>query len=579
MLPTMLYDLGLLVTVAICGWLALDVLASPGGGRRAFGVAALAAASGIWASGDLLIGRAGTPGETEWAFRIHYVGVLSLPVAWLAVSARAARLRWWQRFGKLAIPIAAAPMVFAYSTLYWGDPARFIDIRFSPPQRGPLFWAIASYGWGLIVVGWWYFARSAIRLRRSGAPRMLALAVGTLVPLVANTVYVGASAYGYTFPDPTAILLGFGALLLRAAIIDSGLALVLPLARTEVIEQIEIGILVADLDGEILDANWAARRIVGDTDVVGRSLDEVIDAVRSRAESAIEVRRFPLRSAVAIVGNAAFLADRSETQQAERRLALAARLEALGFLTAGIAHEVNNPLAFIRANLGQLEKLARELEAPAVMARLPASAQSLVADAVELVSDTQEGVERIAHLVSRLRRFAHSAPAGQSAPTAVDLGHVADAAVAMASIGLPAGAIRCCVGSAPPVHGMEGELVQIALNLLVNAVQASEGVPQVEVEVAPAEGGAVLCVRDRGCGISDDVMPRIFDPFFTTKPQGIGTGLGLSLSYDLARRNGGSLEAANRAGGGAQFTLWLPATSERQPRGRVRSSTFPIGKS
>src|SRR5690606_23801633 len=143
----------------------------------------------------------------------------------------------------------------------------------------------------------------------------------------------------------------------------------------------------------------------------------------------------------------------------------------------------------------------------------------------------------------------------------VDLSRVARAAVAMAGVGLPESALRCRCEPAPRVWAVEGELVQIALNLLVNAVQASAGVPDVEIEVAPAEGGVALRVRDRGCGLAEDVLPRVFDPFFTTKPPGVGTGLGLSLSYDLARRNHGRLEAANRPGGGAEFTLWLPAAA------------------
>ena len=119
----------------------------------------------------------------------------------------------------------------------------------------------------------------------------------------------------------------------------------------------------------------------------------------------------------------------------------------------------------------------------------------------------------------------------------------------------------------PRVWAVESDLVQIALNLLVNAVQASREHVEIEVEVAPADGGAALWVRDRGDGIDAESLPRLFDPFFTTKPPGTGTGLGLSLSYDLARRNGGRLDASNREGGGAAFALWLPlAVHDERPR-------------
>jgi two-component system sensor histidine kinase HupT/HoxJ len=116
------------------------------------------------------------------------------------------------------------------------------------------------------------------------------------------------------------------------------------------------------------------------------------------------------------------------------------------------------------------------------------------------------------------------------------------------------------------VSGNEGNLVQVALNLLVNAIQASEGETSIDLEVAPERDGVRLSVLDRGAGISDEVLSHLFDPFFTTKAPGEGSGLGLSLSFDLVRQHHGTLEARNREGGGARFDLWLPAIPEPLPR-------------
>jgi signal transduction histidine kinase len=114
----------------------------------------------------------------------------------------------------------------------------------------------------------------------------------------------------------------------------------------------------------------------------------------------------------------------------------------------------------------------------------------------------------------------------------------------------------------PIVSGSEFQLVQVVLNLLVNAIQASEGKAIIDLEVDPEGDGVRLRVRDRGAGIPDEVLPHIFDPFFTTKAPGEGTGLGLSVSFDLVRQHGGVLEAHNCEGGGACFDLWLPPISK-----------------
>jgi signal transduction histidine kinase len=95
----------------------------------------------------------------------------------------------------------------------------------------------------------------------------------------------------------------------------------------------------------------------------------------------------------------------------------------------------------------------------------------------------------------------------------------------------------------------------------VNAIHASGGAPRIEVDVRAEADGVALRVSDRGPGIPELVLPRIFDPFFTTKPPGEGTGLGLSLSFDLVARHGGTLCAANHPQGGAELRVWLPAAN------------------
>jgi signal transduction histidine kinase len=571
----MLYELGLVATIAICGWIALDLLTATAWRRSALAVACMAVAAAMWATGDLLLQVADGPAEQLLARRINYVGICALPLSYVAVAAQAARPRWWRR-APLVLALGALVPLATYSCLFWDSRDWFVDYTTIPPRRGPVFYAHMLYGWALIVTSWLYFWKTARRLRRASSGRLLALAIGNLAPLAANFLHVVVVP---TVPDPTPLLIGIAALCVRFAVIDSGLALYLPLARADVLEQVAVGIAVADLEGRVVDANRAARDLAHCRDPIGRPLTELVAVAAGRTDVVVEARSLPLHSAVAEVGSAVLLEDRTESRHAEQRLQLAARLESLGFLTAGIAHEVNNPLAFIRANLSQLEKLALEVSQSEFAAQLPDRARAIASDARELVADTQEGVERIAALVHRLKTFARNEAVDPGRRTPVDLGRVADAAITMASVGLPRGAIRRLGGSGPPVLANEGDLVQIALNLLVNAVQASEGGVDIEVEVAPSAGGVALSVHDRGTGIDLDALPHLFEPFYTTKPQGTGSGLGLSLSRDLAHRYEGRLSASNRIGGGATFTLWLPAHAPGRemdvPAPPEASSPFP----
>jgi signal transduction histidine kinase len=550
----MLYELGLVATIAICGWIALDLLTSKGGRRRALPVTCLAAFAVSWAAGDLLLRAATNPAERLFALRLNYLGVSTVPLALLAVAAQAARPRWW-RHAPLALGVCAVLPLVSYSFLFWDSGDWFVDFSVRPPHRGPVFYANMVFSFGLVALAGFYFAQTARRLRRANPVRLALLAFGVLSPLVANFLHIVVLPGAH---DPTPVVMGLAALAIRLAVIDSGLALYLPLAGSDVLEQVAVGIAVADLEGRVVDANRAARDLARCEDPIGLPLADLVAAATARTDAVVEARCLPLRSGVAEVGAAALFEDRTESRNAEQRLRLAARLESLGFLTAGIAHEVNNPLAFIRANLSQLEKLALEVAEDDFAAQLPEPARAIAADATELISDTQEGVERIAALVHRLKTFARNESIDPARRAPVDLGRVADAAIAMASAGLPHGAIRRVGGAAPAVLANEGDLVQIALNLLVNAVQASVEHVDIEVEVAARRGGAELAVRDRGTGIESDALPHLFEPFFTTKPQGTGSGLGLSLSQDLAQRYDGRLAAENRKDGGASFTLWLP---------------------
>ncbi|HEY8209366.1 MAG TPA: ATP-binding protein [Myxococcaceae bacterium] len=248
-----------------------------------------------------------------------------------------------------------------------------------------------------------------------------------------------------------------------------------------------------------------------------------------------------------------------ENQQMQRMLIRADRLASLGTLAASVAHEINNPLAYLTSNLQYLQRQLKELAAsPAVRQVLGDD------DAVDLLSaleDCAEGSERIRLIVQELRSFAR-ADADQVEP--VDLSHAVDHALKMTSLVLRDRAqVRKEYATAPRVNASEPRLVQVFVNLIANAGQAfPELSPRNEIRIAVqprADGAVEAVVADNGPGLTEEARANLFHPFFTTKPLGVGTGLGLSISRTIIRQIGGRLEVDSEPGRGCAFRVVLPA--------------------
>jgi len=259
---------------------------------------------------------------------------------------------------------------------------------------------------------------------------------------------------------------------------------------------------------------------------------------------AVLYRRMRRRERAAATARVAALAElaRSEHQRAQ-----ADRLASIGRLASGVAHEINNPLAFVSTNLAYVEEELRE--------RQPGETGLL-----EALAESRGGVERIKRIVQDLRGFAR----GTSATGPTDVAGALDEALRLASwrLGPVARVERRVAPGLPHVLASRAELVQVLVNLLVNAADAVEearrGLGTVEVTAGPAERAVRLAVEDDGVGLAEGVARQLFEPFFTTKGAR-GTGLGLAISREFTERWGGTLVAENRPGGGARFLLTIPA--------------------
>jgi PAS domain S-box-containing protein len=261
--------------------------------------------------------------------------------------------------------------------------------------------------------------------------------------------------------------------------------------------------------------------------------------------------------------------DLTEQRRLEQQGIQNDRLASMGALAAGIAHEINNPTAYVLSNLSFLRSWQDELEQE--LSRLPGArsprVEEMLTEAREVVSECLDGCSRIRDIVRDMRCFSHTPDENV---TPVDIHASLDVVLRMAHGELKhtARLEKDYAPELPVVLGSEGRLSQVFLNLVINAVHAMrsetprEHVLRVRTRL---EGERVrIDISDTGHGIPPEVLSRIFDPFFTTKPTGVGTGLGLSISHSIVQKMGGEITVESEVGRGTTFTLRLPACTAKQ---------------
>lgn len=254
-------------------------------------------------------------------------------------------------------------------------------------------------------------------------------------------------------------------------------------------------------------------------------------------------------------------------ESAQRQLYQAEKLASIGQLAAGVAHEINNPIGFIRSNLGTAQQYVRDLSRLAALMKTGDIAQFqsawqeadmgfLLEDFTALLGESMEGADRVTKIVSDLKGFSN---VDQAEEEVVDLndnlrfacnvlvGQIKDRAELVLELGV-----------LPKTLCLPGHLNQVFLNLLLNAAQAITDRGRIEVRSEMAGNEIRIRIHDNGCGIPEGSLGRIFDPFFTTRPVGSGTGLGLAVCHDIVQAHGGRIEVESKVGAGTTFTVYLP---------------------
>ncbi|MCU0668246.1 MAG: ATP-binding protein [Myxococcota bacterium] len=339
----------------------------------------------------------------------------------------------------------------------------------------------------------------------------------------------------------------------------------------EILESLPEGVALATPDGRVRVANASLADLLGVPvgDVRERLLADLLPGVHLAADLAIGAQECelatvhgpvpvtlstaPLRDKQgALLGLVLVVRDLRELAALRSQLLTSARLAAVGELAAGIAHEINNPLAYIGANLRALREQWSTLASAE-----KGSAVELFDEGASMLDDALEGVDRAAAIVRDVRAFSH---VGSDALERFDPNLVLDRVLRVAAPHLRH-RVRVVrrFGDVGAIEGARREIEQVFLNLVVNAAQAIEGAG--ELRVATQLNGREIEIRiaDDGRGIAPENLERIFDPFFTTKPAGEGTGLGLSISHEIVRRHGGRIQVTSVPGRGTEFTLTLPA--------------------
>lgn len=262
----------------------------------------------------------------------------------------------------------------------------------------------------------------------------------------------------------------------------------------------------------------------------------------------------------------------AETEHAQTRLAAADRMASVGVLAAGVAHEINNPMAYVTSNLEFATQQLVELER-----RVGVDAGS---ELDEALADAKVGCGKVTSIVQTLLRFSRAE--GQASAT-IDINRSITDVLRLSRRELESVAkISFVPGEIGHIPGDESRLGQVFLNLVVNGAHAVEQRPDGPRTIAVRsyrreQGQVVVEFADAGCGIPAEALPRIFDPFFTTKPPGKGTGLGLAVCAEIVEAHQGTIEVDSAPGQGSVFRVVLPAPAPvpEEPRPNVGPRAIP----
>ena len=328
--------------------------------------------------------------------------------------------------------------------------------------------------------------------------------------------------------------------------------------------------------------------------VVGEAFNELIDALNKQTRRTKKFQRelFELNESLEeqIVNRTSMLKKSNRKLQeinkslkeTQAQLSQAEKMASVGQLAAGVAHEINNPIGFVKSNVDSLQGyndsfaeilhcLQQFIASDDVFERrkLNQKIQSLLTehdinfileDSIELIKESKYGLERVSDIVSGMKAFSR---ADNDNKQWFNINNCIETTLKMVSNQLK---YHCEISTQldaniPNIKINVGKIIQVLTNILVNAGQAIEENGKIAVKSSMNNGFVEIAITDNGSGISKENIAQLFNPFFTTKPEGEGTGLGLSISFSIIREHGGEILVNSEIGVGTCFTLRLPENS------------------
>ncbi len=522
---------------------------------------------------------------------MQFLGIVIVPASLLVFTLQyTARERWLPRFYPVLLaiePIATVILVWTNESHHlmrervWIEqlgPATVLVVEF-----GTFFWTHASYSYLLLLVAAVLFLPYIFRSSELYRGQALTVLVGALMPWMANFLYLsGLSPLPYLDLTPPAFILMGASLtwgLFRFRLMD-----VVPGARSAIVDGLADGVLVVGPHGRVLDANPAATQIFASqgNDLIGKTLEEasaaqptlrpfLLESTLPEPELALEIggqrrvyelhRNELFREDNMPTGHVVVLRDITERKRTEQELIQASRLGAVGELSLGISHNLNNILTGITGPASMLARADLDGSSKEHLQAILASAERATDLVRRLGETTRNRASELAGV--NVNDIVTEAVRG-ARPRWQDEAQAAGRNIQVITE----------LGETPLVTANHAELYDALLNLLINAVDALPEGGRIDMRTRLEAGAVVVEVSDSGVGMDEPTRQRLFEPFFTTKT-GVGTGLGLSTTYMAVRHWGGEIHVDSEPGAGTTFTLRLPVWSGPVPEQAAEPAPTP----